>query len=181
MSLPITITNTFASQSGPIPLSELDANFTEVATAINQISTGTNALSTPILGNASADSLSVSGPIQSASSSGIGYSAGAGSSVTQATSTTTGVTINTICGQITMFNTALAAAAEATFTVTNSSVSSTDVIIVNHASVGTAGAYIVGISGVATGSFKITVSNVSTSSKSEAIVLNYAIIKAVNA
>jgi hypothetical protein len=181
MSLPITITNTFATQTGPIPLSELDANFTQVATAINNIGTGTNALATPILGNASATALSVAGPIQSSTSSGVGYITGAGSTVTQATSKSTGVTINTICGQIVMFNTALVATGEATFTVTNGSVASTDVIIVNHASVGTAGAYLVGISNVATGSFKITVSNISGVSRSEAIVLNYAVIKAVNA
>jgi len=34
MSKPITIPNAFQTQSGPIPLSQLDANFTAVAAAI---------------------------------------------------------------------------------------------------------------------------------------------------
>lgn len=180
MPLPITVTNTFATQTGPIPLSQLDTNFTQVATAINQVSTGVNTLATPILGNASATSLSVSGSITSSSSSGIGYTTGAGSSITQLTSKTTGVTINKICGQITTSNSALAAAAEATFTVTNNTVASTDVVIVNHASGGTANTYIVAVSAVANGSFNIIMSNLSSSSRAEAIVLNYVVIKAVN-
>jgi hypothetical protein len=44
MSLPITIPNTFATESTNIPLSDLDANFTTVATAINGIGSGTEAL-----------------------------------------------------------------------------------------------------------------------------------------
>ena len=45
MSLPITITYTFASQSGSIPVAQIDANFTVVANAVNGIGNGTNALS----------------------------------------------------------------------------------------------------------------------------------------
>lgn len=111
---------------------------------------------------------------------GIGYMTGAGSTVTQATSKSTGVTLNNVCGQITMNGAALAAGAEVKFTVTNSAVAATDVVIVNHASGGTAGSYLVGIAAVAAGSFDIVVSNVS-GSLSEAIVLNFAVIKAVNA
>lgn len=44
MSLPITIPNTFATETNNIPLSDLDANFTTVADAINDIGDGTNAL-----------------------------------------------------------------------------------------------------------------------------------------
>ena len=42
---------------------------------------------------------------------------------------------------------------------------------------GTAGAYIVSANGIAAGSFKITVSNVSGGSLSEAIVINYVALK----
>jgi catabolite regulation protein CreA len=104
-----------------------------------------------------------------------------GGAVTQATSKATAVTLNQPCGQITMNNAALAAAAEVSFTVTNSFATAGDVVIVNHGSAGTAGAYLVQANLIADGSFKITVSNVSTASKSEAIVLNYAIIKAAAA
>lgn len=44
MSLPITIPYTFATQSGSIPLSQIDGNFTTVSNAINGIGNGTNAL-----------------------------------------------------------------------------------------------------------------------------------------
>ena len=33
----VTITNTFAAQSGPIPLSQLDANFSVLATGVNSV------------------------------------------------------------------------------------------------------------------------------------------------
>ena len=48
-----------------------------------------------------------------------------GGTVTQATNKTTGVTLNAASGQITMNGAELAGAAEATFTVTNSEISST--------------------------------------------------------
>ena len=44
MSLPITIPNTFATETNNIPLSDLDTNFTTVADAINGIGNGTNSL-----------------------------------------------------------------------------------------------------------------------------------------
>jgi len=40
------VPNTFASQAGPIPLSQLDANFTALQTAINYVSTATKAANT---------------------------------------------------------------------------------------------------------------------------------------
>lgn len=107
------------------------------------------------------------------------YVTGDGGAVTQATSKTTGVTLNKLCGQITMNGAALAAAAEVTFTVTNSLVASTDVVVACVQSVGTAGAYLVTVGAVANGSFAITVGNASAGSLSQALVLNYVVIKAV--
>ena len=99
-----------------------------------------------------------------------------GGTITQASSKSTGVTLNTHTGQITMNGAALAAGVEVTFTVTNSTVGAADVVVLNHGSAGTAGSYLVGISAVASGSFKATVSNASGGSLSEAIVLNFAVI-----
>jgi 1-aminocyclopropane-1-carboxylate deaminase/D-cysteine desulfhydrase-like pyridoxal-dependent ACC family enzyme len=79
-----------------------------------------------------------------------------------------------------MHDAALAAAAEVTFTVTNSKVGAYDVVVVNHGSAGTAGAYVVGVSTIASGSFKITVGNTSTGSLGEAIVLHFAVIGGAN-
>jgi hypothetical protein len=114
----------------------------------------------------------------SGATAGIGYATGAGGTVTQITSKATGVTLNTICGQITMNGAALAAAAEVSFVVTNSACATTDVPIVAIDSVGTVGAYTVTVSAVGAGSFTITLGNVSAGSLSEAVVLNFAIIKA---
>ena len=100
-----------------------------------------------------------------------------GGTVTQATNKSTGVTLNTESGQITMNDAALAAAAEVSFTVTNSKVAATDVVVACHGSAGTAGAYIVSANSIAAGSFKITVSNVSGGSLSEAIVINFVALK----
>ena len=100
-----------------------------------------------------------------------------GGTVTQATSKSTGVTLNTNSGQITMDDAALAAAAEVTFAVTNSQVAATDVVIVNHGSAGTAGAYMVQANTMASGSFNITVANLTAGSLGEAIVINFVVIK----
>ena len=105
----------------------------------------------------------------------IGYTTG--DSVTQATSKSTGVTLNSAAGAITMDDAALAAAAEVSFTVTNDKVTASDVVLVNHASAGTAGSYLVQANSLAAGSFNITVANLSTGSLGEAIVLNFVVIK----
>lgn len=112
---------------------------------------------------------------------GIGYGTGAGGIVTQATNKSTGATLNTVSGQITMNGAALAAAAEVSFTLTNSAVAATDVVMVSIASGATAGAYSVQCDAVAAGSCRISVGNRSTGSLSEAIVLNFVVIKSVAA
>ena len=100
-----------------------------------------------------------------------------GVTVTQATNKSTGVTLNTESGQITMNNAALADAAEVSFTVTNSKIAATDVGVACHGSAVTAGAYIVSANAIAAGSFAITVSNVSGGALSEAIVINFVALK----
>ena len=99
-----------------------------------------------------------------------------GGTVTQSTNKTTGVTLNTASGQITMNGAELAGGAEATFTVTNSEIAATDVVVVNHSSAGTAGSYLVQANSIAAGSFAITVANVG-STASEAIVLSFVALK----
>jgi hypothetical protein len=113
---------------------------------------------------------------------GLGYGTGAGGTVTQATSKATGVTLNAVSGQITLNNGALATSPIAGFILTNSAIAATDTVIVNVASgVGEATSYVVGVSAVAAGSCKIFVQNVSGNSKSEAIVLNFTVLKGASA
>lgn len=109
------------------------------------------------------------------------YDPNSGGTVTQATSKSTGVTINKCVGQITTHNAALAAGAEVTFTVTNNTVAAADIPVVAIASGGTAGSYLIGVSAVAAGSFSITISNVSTGSLSQALVINFKVHKGANA
>ena len=107
-----------------------------------------------------------------------GYSSGGGT-VTQASNKTTAVTLNAKSGAITMNNAALADDATAAFTLTNSFIAATDVLIVNVASVGTAGGYQLTVGAVAAGSCSISVMNVSGGALSQAIVLNFVVIKGV--
>ena len=113
---------------------------------------------------------------------GIGYATGAGGAETQLTSKSTGVTLNKICGTITMNNATLAHQEAVAFTLTNSAIAATDTVIVNVKSGGTAGAYLVSVGAVAAGSCSITLFNTQTSGNlSEAVVLSFAVIKAVAA
>ena len=107
----------------------------------------------------------------------LGYTAAASGSVTQATSKSTGVTLNTSCGTITMNNAALAASTTVVFTLTNSKVSAQDAVIVNVVSgPATDGTYQAFVAGISAGSAKIALRNISAGSLSEAVVLNYVIV-----
>lgn len=108
---------------------------------------------------------------------GIGYDTGAGGAVTQATSRTTGVTLDKICGAITLVS-AAGSATFASFTVTNSAVAATDTIVVNQKS-GT-DLYEIHVTAVAAGSFRITF-RTTGGTTTEQPVLNFAVIKAVAA
>ncbi len=112
----------------------------------------------------------------------MGYGgASTGGTVTQDTSKSTGVTLNKLCGQITMHNAALSQDTSVSFVLTNSYIDTTDVLIVNIASGGTAGAYATQVELINSGSCRISLFNHSSGSLSEALVLNFAVIKAVNA
>jgi hypothetical protein len=103
------------------------------------------------------------------------YGGAALGSVTQLTNKSTGVTINTPSGTITTHNAALAGGAEVSFVVTNSSVTISDVPAVCLRSGGTVGSYAFAVSAVTNGSFTVTITNLSTTSRSEALVLNFKI------
>jgi len=108
---------------------------------------------------------------------GIRYTTGAGAAVTQASSRTTGVTINAVSGAITLVSAAGSATA-ASFTVTNSAVAATDTIIVNQKS-GT-DLYDIFVTAVAAGSFRIT-SLTTGGTTTEQPVFNFTVIKGVTA
>ena len=109
----------------------------------------------------------------------IGYSAAAQGTVTQATDKSTAVTLNKSAGRITMNNAALAGSTAVSFTLNNSLISANDVITVCISSVttgSTAGAYTSYVSNMSAGSASITLRNLSATSYSEAVIINFAII-----
>ena len=96
--------------------------------------------------------------------------------VTQGTSKTTAVTLNAKCGVITTHGAALAASTAVQFTMTNSAISATDVVIANQGSGGTAGSYQTHVVSVGAGTSVIRLSNTSGGSLSEAVTINFAVI-----
>ena len=104
-----------------------------------------------------------------------GYGTGRGT-VTQETNKSTGVTLNAPCGAITMNSAALNADTTVSFTLTNTSIAATDLLVLNHVSGGTAGAYVLNAQAAA-GSASINVRNITAGSLSEAVVIGFAVIK----
>jgi len=105
-----------------------------------------------------------------------GYTTGAGGTVTQASSKSTGVTLNKPSGEITLNNAALAAATTVNFTLTNSAIANTDVLVLNQTSTANAGGY--HFNAICnTGNAQISVRNITAASASDAVVLRYALIK----
>ena len=142
--------------------------------------TGSPVLTSPALGNATATTITSTSNILISSAGKLGYTTGSGGTVTQATSKSTGVTLNKTNGQITLNNAALAADTTVSFTLTDTTIAAGDVLVLNHISGGTAGSYLLNAQSAA-GSASINVRNITTGSLSEAIVIAFAVIKAVTA
>ena len=147
----------------------------ETGTGAN-VFANTPTLVTPVIGAATGTSLAVTGAVRSSGTAGVGYSTGAGGVVIQGTSRTTGVTINKITGQITLFSAAGTTSAT-TFTVTNSTVATTDVIILNQHT-GT-DLYDLMVTKTVLGSFDITF-RTTGGTTTEQPIFNFAVIKGVD-
>jgi len=157
-----------------------DETGTGVAVFATSPTITTPTLVTPVLGVATGTSLSTTGNQTITGTGKQGYATGSGGAVTQATSKATGVTLNTSNGQITMNNASLAATSIVSFTLTNSVIEAGDIIVMNHISGGTLGAYAFNAS-TAAGSASINVSNLTLGALTDAIVLRFAVIKVVSA
>ncbi len=105
----------------------------------------------------------------------IGFAQGAGytgpSSVTQLTSKSQAVTVNYPVLNLTMHNANLATLTPVTFTLNNTSMTVDDTLITQHQSGGTLGAYNVNGTVTASGVASITVTNITSGTLGEAIVL----------
>lgn len=159
----------------------------EIADELTVATDGTVEASKPIVADANKDvtglrNVTATGAVKSTgATSGIGYGTGAGGAVTQITNASTGVTLNTVTGQITTVALTTAAAAEEVFTVTNSAVAATDVVVITTTYAG-AGTPLVYVKKVAAGSFDVAITNLHASDALDALmVLNFAVIKGVAA
>lgn len=127
---------------------------------------------------------SLSGAVTSTSPTiGSGYATGAGGAVTQITSATTAVVSNTVCGQITTVALTNAAGVDHEFTLTNSTIAATDVVVVSVASYGgtSDGIPVVNVTATAAGSCVINLRNTGAVALDALAVINFAVIKAVAA
>jgi hypothetical protein len=110
------------------------------------------------------------------SENALGYGPSNGGTISQIGGKTSAVTLNTLTGEITLAGSALAADTIVSFTLNNSTINDKDVLILNHVSGGTIGAYMLNAS-CASGSATIYVTNVSTGSLSENPVLRFVVIR----
>ncbi len=111
---------------------------------------------------------------------GIPKGLGFGGAVTQATSKSTGVTLNKKSGDITLNNASLAADTTVSFTLTNSEIEAGDLLLLNHASGGTVGSYLLGAQ-CAAGSAVINVRNITIGALAEAPVIRFVVVKGATA
>jgi hypothetical protein len=106
----------------------------------------------------------------------LGYTTGAGATVTQTGSRTTGVTIDSPTGRITLVS-AAGTTAWQSFTVTNNKVTNNDTIIINQRS-GT-DKYRIFITNVATGSFEVTFATTGGATTEQPAFL-FSVIRGIN-
>ena len=175
-------TITLPSTTGTLPLNNQSFYIGTTSVAINRTSAALTlagiTLTTPNIGAATGTSVILTGAITSSGTAGIGYATGAGGTVSQATSQSTGVTLSKLCGTITMYSATLASNTAVSFTVTNTLVAANDMVIVEHTSGGTIGAYNIIANTMGSGTFVITVRNLTSGSLTEAPVIRFLVIKA---
>ena len=111
----------------------------------------------------------------------IGFTTGNGGTVTQLTSRTTGVTLNAPSGQITLVSGSIPGLSSQEFTLTNSYIAATDLVLVTFGSGLTSAQYDVTVTQTSAGSCKISIHNVNNSATpTDTPVINFAVFKGVN-
>ena len=183
---------TFTGTTDPITYTKLNllAQPTVSAIAANDVTTSTiadNAVTTAKIVAAAANNTFLARSTTGAgdyealvtTTTGLGFYTGAGGMVTQASTKATAFTLNNMCGQITTAADGLAHSTTVSATWTNSKIAATDVVIINHKSGGTIGAYLFNVScGAGTATLYIT-NNQTSGTLSEGLVLSFVVIKGV--
>lgn len=128
------------------------------------------------------DITTAGGVLVTAANDGVGYGTGAGGSVVQTTNKNTAVTLNKPCGRIQMYTSIWGAGTEYTFTLNNSLIADTDVVValVQSASPGIpVENFSLRTHSVSTGAVKITISYPGTVGSSFTAYINFVLIKGV--
>ena len=110
----------------------------------------------------------------------MGYVAGAGGTISQTGNKSGNVTLNKASGEITMQNSNLASATTVDFYLINSTITATDLLIINQTSTANAGGYTFNATCNA-GNARIFVRNVMAATAGDAIVLRYAVVRGATA
>lgn len=168
-----TTTKKFYNQTGNGSVSAAPAWSALVAADIPFAAPGAIGSTTPSTG--AFTTLTASTSVLCTGTTGIGYDTGAGGAVTQGTSRTTGVTLNTPVGGITLVS-AAGSATFASFTLTNSKIAAKDIVVVTQQS-GT-DLYEIHVTNTVAGSCKIT-SRTTGGTTTEQPVFNFAVTKGV--
>jgi hypothetical protein len=141
------------------------------------VANGVTATKFTTAGNVTANNVVATGAVTSSSNvAGVGYRNGAGGTVTQLTSKTTPVTLNTIAGEITMSSAQLGGDSTVSFVLNNTTIANTDVMIVNQVSDANIGFYSFN-SRCNSGNALISVHNMTNNNRSDAIVMRFAVIR----
>lgn len=120
--------------------------------------------------------------LSSGAAGGVGYATGAGGTITQGAGSgkATAFTLSKTTGQITTDNASLAAGAIVSAAWTNTSIAITDVVVINHVSGGTVGSYTFNVQ-CGAGTATLNIRNNTGGALAEALVLQFVVLKGVNA
>lgn len=113
---------------------------------------------------------------------GVGYATGAGGTVTQGSGSgkATAFTLSKVSGQITTDNAVLNAGVIVSSVWTNTAIAATDTVVINHVSGGTVGSYTFNVQ-CGAGTATLNIRNATAGNLTEALVLQFTVIKGVNA
>lgn len=154
--------NIYTSPTGAVTKT-LSANITANVSTFPSVSATGNIVST--------------GNIFSGGNGTVGYNAGSGGTISQTGNKSGTVILNKPSGEITMQNTNLAADTTVQFTLTNSTISARDLLLLNIVGGAATGAAYNLDANCTSGSAVISVRNITGGTLGEAIVLRYAVIR----
>jgi hypothetical protein len=103
----------------------------------------------------------------------MGYTTGAGGTVTQLSSKATAITLNTLCGRITTHNSNLAANTTLSFTFNNSFITADSIVYLHRASGGTNATYRILVDSITNGSCLIAIKNETATARAETVNINF--------